>query len=142
MDKRIIYHIVFASVIAVIYYLFFDGTTLIQAVTFAVVYVILSFLLDLIMDKRKAKLNREQVVAVDEKEVLALIAAVGGTGNIESADSESARVRIVIKDVDLINQSQLEALALEGAFLSGNQLQITIGTNSSAFAQKIASSLG
>jgi phosphotransferase system IIB component len=47
-------------------------------------------------------------------------------------------VKVVIKDVDLIDQDKLKELALDGAYLAGSQLQITMGASSNDFARQIS----
>jgi len=136
MSKRIIFHIIAGIIGAIIYYMFFDGTTLVQAFLFILVYVGFSLLFDFVIEKRRAKLD-QATATVDHEKVKAFIEAVGGAKNISSTDHESSRLKIVINEVDLIDKEKLKALALDGAYLSGDQLQVTIGANSSDFSRQI-----
>jgi len=136
MSKRIIFHIIAGIIGAIIYYMFFDGTTLVQAFLFILVYVGFSLLFDFVIEKRRAKLD-QATATVDHEKVKAFIEAVGGAKNISSTDHESSRLNIVINEVDLIDKEKLKALALDGAYLSGDQLQVTIGANSSDFSRQI-----
>lgn len=140
MRKKIIFHIIAGVIGATIYYLFFEGTTILQAFLFVLVYLGFSLLFDFIVEKRRAKSN-PTTVAVDRELVEAFIDAVGGAQNIASTDHESARLKIVINDADLIDQEKLKALALEGAYLAGDQLQVTIGANSDEFSRQIEAAI-
>lgn len=137
MGKRMIVHVICAVILAVAYYLFFDDAVIEHALLFAVVYLGISAMLDFMSDRMKAKKRTAQVATVDLARVKAFIEAIGGAENVTSTDSEVSRVKVVLQDVDLIDQDKLKALALDGAYLAGNQLQVTIGANSSEFSRQI-----
>jgi len=138
MNKRIIFHIVGGIVGALIYYFFFDETTLGQVFIFFIAYVILSYLVDIFLERRRNKQRHSVDTSVDDEKVTAFIEAIGGIKNIISTDYESSRLKVVINEVDLLDQEKLKDLDLNGAYLSGNQLQVTIGSNASDFSRQIA----
>jgi len=142
MGRRMIFHVIFAIIGAFAYYLFFDAVLISDAIIFAIIYLVFSFLLDFIRNKIRSKKNKTQVNSIDHAKVKAFIEAVGGTENITSTDSESSRVKVVIKDVDLIDQDKLKELALDGAYLAGDQLQMTIGESSGEFSRQIREAIG
>ena len=137
MNKRIIFHLIFAIIFAVGYYLLVDGADILEAVMFVVVYLVFSILLEFVRHKTRKKAEQIRSTVADNEKVKALIEALGGSENIVSADSESSRVKIAIRDIDLIDQDKLKEVALDGAYLSGNQLQLTIGANSYDFSHQI-----
>ncbi len=58
-----------------------------------------------------------------------IINAIGGEENIISAAHCATRLRIVLKDTDKVNSTELEALELvKGTFNNGGQFQIILGT--------------
>ena len=132
-----IVHVIFAVILAGAYYLFFDEAELGHAVMFAVIYLGISVIFDFISDRMKAKQTNVQVTTVDPTLVNAFIEAMGGTRNITSTESEASRVKVVLQDVDLVDQDKLKELALDGAYLAGNQLQVTMGASSSDFSRQI-----
>lgn len=136
MIKKIIFHLIFAIVGAFVYYLFFNDVLMNEAIVFAFVYFVSSTILSLILSKMKSN-EKNQIATVNTEKVTAFIDAIGGIGNIIEASSASSRLKVVIKDSDLINQDKLTALELSGAYLAGNQLQITIGSNTDDFLHQI-----
>jgi len=141
LGKRIIFCVIGGIVGALIYYLFFDETTLTQTLIFLITYIVLSSLVDFALEKRREKQNQAVESTVDNEKVGALIEAIGGAKNIISTDYESSRVKIVLNDVDLLDQEKLKALDLSGSYLSGDQLQVTIGSNASDFSRQIAEAI-
>lgn len=138
MSKRIIFCIIGAIVGTFIYYVFFDETTITQAVIFFFTYIVLSSLVDFILQKRRNQnQNQSLETSVDPEHVKSFIEAVGGAKNITSTDYESSRLKVVIVDIDLLDQEKLKALDFSGAYFSGNQLQVTIGSNVSDFSRQI-----
>jgi len=142
MGRRMIYHAVFAVILAFAYYAFLDGALMTEAIVFAIIYLVFSILFDFILEKIRSKKNKTQIRTVDHTKVEAFIEAVGGAENITGTDSESSRVKVFIADADLIDQDKLKELALDGAYLAGNQLQITMGVSSDDFAHQIREVLG
>ena len=142
MGKRMIYHIVFAVILAFAYYAFFADAEMIDGIVFAIIYLVFSILFDFILEKIRSKRNKAGVTTASHSKVEAFIAAIGGAKNITSADSESSRVKVLIEDVDLIDQDKLKELALDGAYLAGNQLQVTMGTSSDDFVRQIREAIG
>jgi len=142
MGRKMIYHIVLAIILAAAYYIFSDDVAIIDLVILAMIYLIFSIIFDFIFDKIREKRNKTQIVHAASEQVEAFIEAVGGVGNIMQTDSEGSRVKVQIDDVDLIDQDKLKALSLDGAYLAGNQLQMTIGVSSDDFARQIREVVG
>jgi len=142
MGRRMIYHLVLAIILAIAYYMFIESASLVDGALFAIIYLVFSIIFDFILEKIRSKKNQTQIVCADHEKVKALIEAVGGVGNIVQTDSESSRVKVQIDDVDLIDQDKLTALSLDGAYLAGNQLQMTIGVSSDDFARQIREVVG
>ncbi|MCL1990683.1 MAG: hypothetical protein FWG67_07325 [Defluviitaleaceae bacterium] len=143
MNKRIMLHIVCGLIGALVYYMLFEETTPLQAIWFCFLYVGISVVFDVVLGRIRLRNKKGEnlITTADHEQVKALIEAIGGTANIVSTDFESARVKVVIKDVDLLDQEELKSLSLEGAYLSGNQLQVTVGKSSSDFSRQIQDSI-
>ena len=141
MDKkkilRIVLHLIVAIIAAIILH-FLSGTDLQRAITFVVTYMIISFILDYFRDRRQAKKNASLAKKADAETVAKLMAAAGGVENIEFADHESNRVKVKIKDANLLDEEALKTMDFDsGAYFSGDQLQVTVGGHSEDFAQQI-----
>ena len=137
MGKKMIFHAIFAIIGAFVYFLFFDDIVIIDLIVFVTVYLLFSLLIEFVLIQIKSKKVITQTVPATEIQVKAFIAAIGGPGNITKTDFESSRVKVELKDVELINQANLKALFPDGASLTGNRLQITIGASSSDFSRQV-----
>lgn len=140
LGKRIIFQLILTIVATAVYYLIFDNTTFQRAIVFAVLYFVMSVVLEIFRERRQVQKSKQVDGAkseVDVKISQALTAALGGKDNIETASHDGGRVKIKLIDSDLIIQDQLQELPLDGAVLTGDYLQLSIGANSADFAQLI-----
>ena len=138
MGKKMIFHVICALVGALIYYLFFEDALLIDVIVFVTVYLLFSLLIEFVLSRSKSnRRNRNQDAVADHEQVDGFIDSIGGIGNIITTDFEASRVKIEVRDVGLIDPDKLKDYALDGAYLAGNQLQITIGPNSGDFSDQI-----
>ena len=135
MLKRLIIHLITATIGAFILTLIRDEIRPFEIVMFVVIYIGISIPLDYYRDRRLARRTEEVATAADAEKVKSLIEALGGTDNIETASHDGNRVKIKTKNVDLIDQDKLKELSLDGAVLTGDQLQISIGPTSEDFAR-------
>jgi phosphotransferase system IIB component len=138
MNKNLILSsIMFGIIFGAIYHLIIsDNIT--ETIVYTLGFIILSTILEVILKKRREKKESVSAVSIDNAEVEKFIDAIGGQTNIASASHEVSRVKISLKDVDLINQDKLKALELDGAFLSGDQLQVTFGKQAEGVALQIS----
>ena len=136
---RMIVHGITAAIAALVYYFLIEEATVTDIAIFVIGYIVLSFVLDYFRDRRKAKKANIVGTKADATMINNLLAAMGGAENVEMAEHEVNRVKIHLKDVDLLNQDMLNELALDGtgATLTGNQLQVIIGTHSDDVARQI-----
>ena len=139
MGKKMIFYIIFGIIVTFAYYLFFDEVRIIDIVVFVAAYIAGSLIIEFILSKIRSnqKKDKTQAVTVDNTKITAFIEAVGGTHNLISTDFESSRVRVIIKNVDLIDQDKFRKLPLDGAYLAGNQLHMTVGAGSGDFSRQI-----
>ena len=136
MRRILISNILSGIIFGAIYY-FFISEDITELVLVTLGFVALSMLLEIVLKKRKTKRGITEVTTVGDAEAAKFIDALGGRTNITSASHEASRVKVSLKDVDLINQEQLKSLELEGAFLSGDHLQVTVGKQAASMAQQI-----
>lgn len=136
MNKNLMLTIITGIIVGAIYY-FFVSANLVEATAFTLVFMILYASLEVILNQTRKKKALVAAVAVDLAEVWAFMEAIGGQSNIAFASHEVSRVKVSLKDVDLIDQAKLKALKLEGAFLSGEHLQVTFGKRAEGVAQQI-----
>jgi PTS system glucose-specific IIC component len=59
-----------------------------------------------------------------------LVLAFGGKSNIESVDACITRLRIEVKDINIVNQEKLKALGAAGVVVVGNNMQAIFGPKS------------
>jgi PTS system glucose-specific IIC component len=73
----------------------------------------------------------EEEVALDNEEMsILLVAAFGGKANIENLDACITRLRITVKDIALVDKTELKKLGAAGVVVSGNGVQAIFGTKS------------
>ena len=76
------------------------------------------------------QVQRMEVVkmAVNKVDIQNIVRAIGGKENIKSATHCVTRLRLILKDYDLVDKSKLSQNPLvKGQFKSDNQYQIVIG---------------
>ena len=76
------------------------------------------------------QVERMEVVkmAVNKVDIQNIVRAIGGKENIKSATHCVTRLRLILKDYDLVDKSKLSQNPLvKGQFKSDNQYQIVIG---------------
>jgi len=130
MGKKMIFHVICAVVGALIYFLFFDDALIIDIIVFVSVYLLFSLVIEFILSRsRSNRRNKTQDATADYTQVEGFIEAIGGKNNIVNTGFEASRVKIELVNVGLINADSLKEYALDGAYLAGNQLQVTIGSN-------------
>jgi PTS system D-glucosamine-specific IIC component len=66
-----------------------------------------------------------------------IINAFGGAENIKSLDCCATRLRVAVKDKNLVNQEQLSKLGSSGMMNVGNNYQIIYGSNAAFIANSI-----
>lgn len=131
---RLMTHFIAAAVGAAVLFFVFDRD-LQGIIIFVATYMVLSIILDFYRDQKQAKRMNGFQTEADAELNRKVIEALGGNDNIETASHDGNRVTIKTKNVDLIDQEKLEALSLDGAVLTGDQLKISVGVSSEDFAR-------
>ena len=134
MGKKMIFHVICAIVGALIYFLFFDDALIIDIIVFVSVYLLFSLLIEFILSKSRSNRRSKTDEVADNfvqknTRIAGFIEAIGGSVNILSTDFEASRVKIELRNISLIDPEKLKEYALDGAYLAGSQLQITVGSN-------------
>ena len=138
MNKHLILNIITGIIVGAIYHFLISANgDIVETVIFTVLFIMFSIIIEVILRKRREKKEGVAVETVDASEVTAFIEAIGGHGNITVANHEASRVKVSLKDVDLIDQDELKVLKVEGAFLSGDHLQVTVGKRAESIAGQI-----
>ena len=84
--------------------------------------------------------NAAQVVAsssTDNALGMQIYAAVGGIQNIKSIDNCFTRLRIVVNDLDAVDEAALKLTGSRGLVKRGKEIQIVYGTNVSKFRKAL-----
>lgn len=134
--KMILSNTIFGIMWGFIYY-FVISNSIIETIVSTLGVLILCTILEVVFKKRREKKASMMAISVDRVKVDKFIDAIGGQVNVTSVSHEVSRVKVFLEDVDLIDQDKLKALELDGAFLSGNQLQVTFGKQANRVAQHI-----
>ena len=66
-----------------------------------------------------------------------ILAALGGAENIQSIDACITRLRLSIKNTQLINQDKLKALGAAGTMIAGSSVQVIFGVESDSLKDQI-----
>lgn len=75
-------------------------------------------------------LKQDETVASNGAMAEKLVAAFGGRENIEALDACITRLRLVVKDVDKVDDGALKNLGASGVMRIGNNVQAVFGTQS------------
>lgn len=75
-------------------------------------------------------LKQDEAVASNGDMAEKLVAAFGGRENIEALDACITRLRLVVKDVDKVDDGALKNLGASGVMRIGNNVQAVFGTHS------------
>lgn len=67
----------------------------------------------------------------------AILAALGGTGNIESIDACITRLRLVVKTTTTVNRDALKNLGCSGVMITGQNIQAIFGVESDKIKDQI-----
>jgi len=141
MFKVFLYHALFAVLLGVLYYFFFEDATIFHVLIFVGVYLGLSLIISYKRMKKLLVNNSIKTDSADLEEVNRFIVAVGGISNIIESDAESTRLKIKLHDTDLINLQLLKELNIEGSSLSGSSLQLILGSKAVDFSRQISNLL-
>ncbi|MBV9259003.1 MAG: PTS transporter subunit EIIC, partial [Ktedonobacteraceae bacterium] len=81
----------------------------------------------------------EKVTAGDRDDVLAqeVLAALGGTGNVQSVEGCITRLRLFVNDPEQIDDARLKGLGASGVVKRGKIAQVVMGTQSDRIAARM-----
>ena len=85
------------------------------------------------------RLDEETGAAFDNvsEAAVQLLEKLGGVENIESLDACITRLRLTVKNPDIIEESSLKAIGSKGMIRKGNNLQIIVGTKAEIIADEM-----
>ncbi|TDD15936.1 glucose PTS transporter subunit EIIB [Nonomuraea diastatica] len=75
-------------------------------------------------------------------DVNAIIAALGGAGNIIEMEPCITRLRTEVRDASLVDQAALEAAGAHGLMAAGNVAQVVVGPEADTIASYIEDIIG
>ena len=103
----------------------------VYAVLYYVVFRFFITVFDMKTPGREAEsLKQDEAVASNGAMAEKLVAAFGGRENIEALDACITRLRLVVKDVDKVDDGALKNLGASGVMRIGNNVQAVFGTQS------------
>ncbi|TDE41554.1 PTS sugar transporter [Nonomuraea mesophila] len=75
-------------------------------------------------------------------DVNALIAALGGAGNIIEIEPCITRLRTEVRDASMVDQAALKAAGAHGVMAAGNVVQVVVGPEADTIASDIEDIIG
>ena len=89
--------------------------------------------------KKTTSVETAAPVKEDRDDVLArhVLAALGGTSNVQSIEGCITRLRLFVNDADQIDDAQLKSLGAAGIIKRGKIAQVVMGTQSDRIASRI-----
>jgi PTS system arbutin-like IIC component len=85
----------------------------------------------------------EQLVTASANDFDLVVAGLGGKENIESISNCFTRLRVTVKDEELVDSAQLEKISQQkGIVLNGTNVQVIIGMGVQSFKDDICEKLG
>ncbi|TDD05812.1 PTS sugar transporter [Nonomuraea deserti] len=75
-------------------------------------------------------------------DVNAIIAALGGAGNIIEIEPCITRLRTEVRDASLVDQAALKAAGAHGVMAAGNVVQVVVGPEADTIASDIEDIIG
>ncbi|NBE94272.1 PTS sugar transporter [Nonomuraea sp. KC401] len=75
-------------------------------------------------------------------DVNALIAALGGAGNILEIEPCITRLRTEVRDASMVDQAALKAAGAHGVMAAGNVVQVVVGPEADTIASDIEDIIG
>ena len=81
----------------------------------------------------------EDAPAEEKKSAAQLVEGLGGMENILTIDNCATRLRLTVKDLSKVDEKILTAAEAKGVFMSGNGVQVVIGTQVEFVADEIKS---
>ena len=143
MNLRIPRHIMTSIIFMIAYFFLGQDVSIEQTLLFGLIYLVISLALEFIVYKirqNRPEQKKEQTL-LELPPVEPIIDAVGGASNIKAITAESTRIKLQLDDVDLINQEELKTIATEGAYLAGDQLQISYKEHATEIAERLQKEL-
>lgn len=67
----------------------------------------------------------------------AIVASLGGKSNIESLEACITRLRVVVREVSLVDQDGLRAAGAYGVVVVGSVVQVVVGPQADALADAV-----
>jgi maltose/glucose PTS system EIICB component len=71
-----------------------------------------------------------------------IVTALGGSGNIENVDNCYTRLRLVLKDPNVVDEQMLKETGSKGVIKSGNNVQVVYGLNVKSVRDQVDQKLG
>lgn len=81
--------------------------------------------------------NLTTVSIISDNDLKKLVNLLGGINNIETVESTLNNVKVTLKQVNNINQTEIKKLGAAGSFISQNKITILFGDKSLSMAKKI-----
>ncbi|MEO3798795.1 glucose PTS transporter subunit EIIB [Nonomuraea sp. B1E8] len=75
-------------------------------------------------------------------DVNAIIAALGGAGNIIEIEPCITRLRTEVRDASMVDQAALRAAGAHGVMAAGNVVQVVVGPEADTIASDIEDVIG
>ena len=109
---------------------------------FPAVWIIKKRNIDIFQDQDISNEDVIKSAVNDNSDVKHFITGLGGQNNIETVGNCFTRLRVQVKNPELINKSEIEKGKQTGVVVNGNNVQIIIGMHVETYKEKMCDALG
>ncbi len=81
--------------------------------------------------------NKNKKVKVDDSFIRNVIELLGGSDNLLSTEVENGRLRLKIKDLEIVNLEGLKDLSQAGVFVTGDCIKLLFKTDSQTIKKEL-----
>lgn len=81
--------------------------------------------------------NKKDHVVVDEEFLNNIISWLGGKENICGVSVDNARLKVSVKDVEIVDSTNLHSLSEKGVFITGNNVKLLFKYDSQLIQKEI-----
>jgi PTS system arbutin-like IIC component len=109
---------------------------------FPAVWIIKKRNIDIFQDQDVSNEDVIKSAVNDDSDVKHFISGLGGQDNIETVGNCFTRLRVQVKNPELIDKSEIEKGKQTGVVINGNNVQIIIGMHVETYKEKMCDVLG
>lgn len=110
-----------------------DTKTLWIIIASIIVVLILIAVVVIVLVKKKSKPR----IKIDDEFINNLLGYLGGKENIDNVNVDNGRLKIAVKDLDIVDLNQIKSVSEAGVFVTGNIIKTLFKLDSKAIMDAI-----